>query len=84
MVCTFHTKAELTPRHKYYKQWSIAAGRRPDKRERMVFGVFKNRLFRIRVRDVERDSNGQPSPDVLKYSVVDRIVEPLTGGWSDV
>lgn len=81
MACTFHTKTELTPRHKYYQQWSIAAGRRPGKRERMVFGVFKNRLFRISVRDVTKDSSGKLAPDVLRYSVVDSIIESSTGAW---
>lgn len=83
MACTFHTKGELTSRHKYYKQWTMAAGRTPERHERLVFGVFKNRLFRILVRDVEKDSSGQPLPDVLRYSVVATIIEPMTGKWSD-
>jgi len=81
MVCTFPTKRKLTPRFKYYQQWTIAVGRKPDRRERMVFGVFKKRLFRILVRDVEKNSSGHPLPDVLKYSVVAKIIEPMTGGW---
>lgn len=83
LVCTFHTKGELTTRHKYYKQWTIAAERKPEKSERLVFGVFKNRLFRILVRDVETDSSGRPLPEVLKYSVVASIIEPMTGRWCD-
>ena len=82
MACTFPKDRKMTPRFKYYKQWTIAAGRKPNKRERLVFGVFKKRLFRILVRDVEKDSNGQPLPEVLKYSVVGTIIEPMTGEWS--
>ena len=84
MACRYQPTAELSPRHKYHQQWVRAANRRPGKGERLSFGVFKNRLFRVLVRDTQkRHSGGHLMADCAQYSVVDSIIEPMTGDYSN-
>ena len=81
MTCPY-PKGKLSSNFKYYKQWMLAAGRPPHKREFLKRKVFKNRAFRIIVRDTRRKfDTGKEYPDFMQYSVVDSIVEPLTGGY---
>lgn len=83
MACRYKPKARLSPRHKYYQQWVLAANRRPHKGERLSLGVFKNRLFSILVRDTQKKHrSGRLMADCVQYSVVDSIIEPLTGDYS--
>lgn len=82
MACQFYSP--FKERHKYYEQWAIAAGRRPHSGERLARKVFLGRLYRIRVRNSKRVfSDNTPKPETLQYSVVDRIIEPLTGGFPE-
>jgi hypothetical protein len=79
MACSF-PKRKLTPNFKYYKQWMLAACRPPYPKERLSRKIFKNRLFRILVRDTRcRFATGKACPDYMQYSVIDSIIEPLTG-----
>jgi hypothetical protein len=79
LVCTYDTD-RIGLRHKYFKQWALAAGRCPAKNEQLPATIFKNRLFRVRVRYTDRrEQDGSRLPDFLQYSVVDSIIEPLTG-----
>jgi len=41
----------------------------------MGLNVFKNRLFRIRIRTVTLDRNRQELPVAARYSLVDMILE---------
>jgi hypothetical protein len=78
MVCTYHAKAELSRRHKYWQQWTLANGGPPLRGERLSPAVFHNRLFRVIVRYTRKcHSNGRPMPDWIQYSVVDSIVDRL-------
>ena len=80
LVCTYHPKAELTPRHKYYQQWTLAAGKPPSKGERLHFGVFKNKMFRVLVRNTQkRHRSGRIMADCVQYSVIDSIIEKVAG-----
>jgi len=79
MACVYKG-GKMSPRHKYYQQWVIANGRPPVKGELLARSVFKGKLFRILVRYTEKKHNGgKPMPDCVQYSVVDSILEPLTG-----
>ena len=79
MVCNF-PKTKIGKRYKYFDQWMLALGRHPSKGERLSPKIFRNRLFKILVRDTKpRFSNGKFKPDIFKYSVVDSIIEALTG-----
>ncbi|MBU8934155.1 MAG: hypothetical protein KOO62_09140 [candidate division Zixibacteria bacterium] len=68
-------------RTKYCEQWVIANGARPKKNERRSPKVFLNRAFRALVRDRKKCfPNGEPYPPSMGYSVVDTLIEPITGG----
>ena len=80
MSCTY-PKGEIRQRFKYYQQWILAARRRPNKEEDLSPDVFPNRMYRVLVRDTQkRHSDGSLMADCLQYSVIDSIIEPLTGG----
>lgn len=60
------------PGSKYYKAWTLARGNRPPSRNaKMSPSVFKNKVFRIRTRVVEKSDD----PNHIKYSVADEIIE---------
>lgn len=81
MVCTY-PKGKIRLRHKFYQQWILANGGPPKKGQRLIRGVFLNRMFRVKVRTTKRTytNTNRLLPDNLQYSVVDTIIEPLTGG----
>lgn len=71
-------------RSKYYHDWVIATGRRPTKREKMKPHVFKGKVFRALVRMVKPvyqlgPLKGQEMPPAFHYSVVDSLIEKVTG-----
>jgi len=67
-------------RTKYYKQWVIANGARPERGQRMPRSVFVNKKFRILVGDSKRRfDNGELMPKFLQYSIVTSIL----GGVED-
>ena len=79
MVCT-HGSRKFSPRTKYYLQWSLANGGPPVKGQRLSPKAFLNKLYLIQVRDTKRKhKGGRVMADFMQYSVVDTIIEPLTG-----
>ena len=66
---------------KIYEQWMIAQGRRLRKGERICLEKFTKRMYVVIVRTTARKyKDGQLKPELLQYSVVETILEPLTGG----
>jgi hypothetical protein len=55
--------------------WEIAAGKPAQRRDRMPLYVFKNHLFRVRVRTCKTDRLGRTRP--RPYSVIDVILEKI-------
>jgi len=83
MICTT-LKSNRSYRQKLYDQWSLVLGRTPGKGERFSAKIFKNRMYRVWVRDTTRKMpNGELKPHHMQYSVVDTILEPLTGVPTD-
>jgi len=83
MICTT-LKSNRSYRQKLHEQWSLVLGRTPRKGERFSAKIFKNRMYRVLVRDTLRKfSNGKLKPQYMQYSVVDSILEPLTGVPTD-
>ena len=82
MACTCNlTSKKMSHRHKYYQQWTIANGSPPRKNQRLSPKVFLNRMFQVLVRDTSRRfPNKEPYPDCLQYSVIETLIEPMTGG----
>lgn len=79
MVCTKPT-GKIPMRFKLYTQWSLALGRVPWKGQRFSAKVFRNKMYRVLVRDTKRKfSNKRVMPEYLQYSVVAEITETITG-----
>ncbi|MCP4582401.1 MAG: hypothetical protein GY839_12375 [candidate division Zixibacteria bacterium] len=79
MACNY-PRGKIKPRLKYYQQWMLATGRRPNKREKLAPKVFPRRMYKVLVRDTKpKFANGKPKPDIFRYSVVDTIIEAQTG-----
>lgn len=79
MACTF-PKGHMSPRHKYYKQWSIVNGAVPSNGNPLRPDIFLKKHFSVLVRDTNiRHANGEPAPECLRYSVVDTILGRFTG-----
>jgi hypothetical protein len=64
---------------KLYSSYMIAnGGRPPGRRDRLPLRVFRQRLFRVRVKTVRPAfSDGQPKPDRFHYSIVAELLEQL-------
>ena len=79
MICTL-PKGKLRQRFKLFVQWALVLGRAPYKGEKFKASVFKNKMYRILVRDTKCVfPNRKPKPKFLQYSVVDTIIETITG-----
>lgn len=79
MCCTYEKK-RMSHRCKYYKQWVLANGQRPQKGERLTTSVFDHKWFLVSVRNtVRRHNDGRALPDFVQYSVVDSIIRQFTG-----
>jgi hypothetical protein len=73
----------LTAGTDLYRFMTIALGRLPYKHERLSKKIFVGKMFRLRIRDVgNRVYNGAERPSCMVYSVVDEILEVLTGPGS--
>jgi hypothetical protein len=73
-------RAKLGYCHKLYTQWLLALGRRPHERERFKKDIFPSKMYSVQVRDTKRKySTGKVMPAHVQYSVIDTILEPLTG-----
>lgn len=57
----------------YRRAWIVANGSQPSKRQVMSARVFKNKVFRVRVDDVTRCSDGREHLALEVYSVVKEI-----------
>jgi hypothetical protein len=80
MACPY-PKGKLRPRHKYYQQWTLAAGRHPRKKVPLEPKIFLNCEYRIKVRlSRRRHSDGTLMADCAQYSMVDTTIEPTTRG----
>jgi hypothetical protein len=58
----------------YRRAWIVANGSQPSKRQVMSARVFKNKVFRVRVDDVTRRSDGREHLAAEVYSVVKEIL----------
>ena len=64
---------------KYYKEWSKANRSLPDRNDKMTPRVFKNNVFKVKVRFTNpKEDDGSAMDDIFRYSVVDIIIEVLT------
>lgn len=80
MTCTVAPNGKWTPSHKYYLAWVLATGNRPNRRDRLSTVVFRNKVFRGKVRPVTKTSKQSPRTLEQQYSVVEELVGVLAGG----
>ena len=81
MVC--NVRKRWTPACKFWMVWTLAAGKRPGRKDRMSCAVFKNKWFKARVRVVkEAAMKGGKVPRTLaqQYCVIDTLLEVTAGG----
>lgn len=78
MACNIAPNGKWTTGHKFYRAWVVAEKKRkPDRFDRMSTNVFKEKLFKARIRIVEKTSKGTKRIPELQYSVIDELVERL-------
>ena len=58
LCCSLHKKYRDSS--KFLRMWILAAGRRPDRFDRLSMEVFKGKVFRAVARTVDRDSKQRP------------------------
>lgn len=80
MAVTFPSHGRFALSSKYLQQWSLAAGKRPGRRDRMSTRIFRNKVFLAKVRTVTQSSDGNDRPLDSQYSVIDKLLKVLTGG----
>ena len=80
MACNVQPGGKISTRSKYFRNWVIAKGRKPDRSEmkRMTNRVFLGKVFLGKVRTVTHDKKNLPIHTDLQYSTIDELIERLT------
>ena len=71
-------KGRMPISHKFYQAWVLAAGRKPDRFDRMSTKVFRGKLFLAQVRTVKNNAKNVARSPLLQYSLIDELLEQLT------
>jgi len=79
MACTVAKNGKWGPSSKYWLAWVLAAGRRPNRADRMSTVIFKNKVFRARIRKVLKTSKQIDRTPAQQYSVVDELLDVTVG-----
>lgn len=79
MACNVASKGRWTASYKFWQTWVFAAGRRPTRMNRMSTAIFRNKVFRARMRTVLKTANQTGRTAAQQYSVVDELLEILVG-----
>ena len=79
MACTVPPKGQWTASCKYWCQWVLAHGDRPKRGDRLSTKAFRGKVFRARIRTVKKTSKQSDRTLAQQYSVIDELVERLTG-----
>ena len=80
MCCNIPEKKKWTIGYKFFRLWTLAAGRRPERRDRLSTSVFRGKYFIGRVRTVERSSKDTERPEGARYSILDELLSIEAGG----
>lgn len=71
-------KGKVATSNKYYQAWVLAAGRKPDRFDRMSTKIFREKVFLAKVRAVTTNAKNLPRPLLLQYSIIDDLLDRLT------
>ena len=77
MACNAKRDGRWGPSHKFAQAWILANGTRPKRRDRMSTKVFRDKVFRARMRTVTKDANQRDRTSAQQYSVVDELLEQV-------
>ena len=80
MVCKVASKGKWTPSSKFWRMWVLANGKQPARHDRLSTKVFRNKIFRARIRKVMNTSKQHiPRTFDQQYSVIDELLEVKAG-----
>ncbi len=79
MPCNVVLNGRWTASCKFWQAWVLAAGRRPTRADRMSTSVFRNKVFRVRMRKVLKTAKQTDRTPAQQYSVIDELLEARTG-----
>jgi len=79
MACPVALKGRWKPSHKFWLAWVLAAERQPTRGDRMSMAVFKNKVFRARMRKVLKTAKQTDRTPAQQYSVVDELLAVIAG-----
>ena len=69
------SNGKFTASHKFWQWWVLAAGRRPCRVDRMSTSVFRNKVFRVRMRKVLKTAGKKDRSPAQQYSVIDDLLK---------
>ena len=80
LPCNLKSEGTISARSKYYRNWVVATGRKPDRNERKRMGtrVFKGKRFLAKVSTVIKDQKNLPLAPELQYSKIEGLLTRLT------
>jgi hypothetical protein len=79
MCCNVIKKGKWTAACKFWQAWVLATGQRPMRADRMSTSVFRNKVFRARMRTVRKTATQAERTPAQRYSVVDELLEVMAG-----
>ena len=77
MACSMPESGRLGPSSKFYQAYVLAYGQRPKRVDRLSTAVFKNKVFRVRMRQVLKTVKQTKRTEAQRYSVIDDLLEVL-------
>ena len=72
-----------SPNTDVYKFWVVAKGKNPNFGDRLNLDLFMQCIFEFHVKNVTHDSRREALPEVMQYSVVDRVIQRKVSGCKD-
>ncbi len=83
-VANVPSKDRMAMSSRYWQAWTLAAGRRPKRRDKLSTSVFRKKVFLGRVRTVkkkvDKDSKHTARAPEQQYSVIDELIQVCAGG----
>ena len=80
MACNVPRSNRWTVGFKFFQAWTLAAGRRPERRDRVSTAVFRNKYFVARVKVVTKTAKNTVRAAAAQYSLIDEILSVEAGG----
>ncbi len=79
MTCNVPSNGRWTASCKFWQAWTLVTGERPARAGRMSIAVFRNKVFRVRMRKVVKTAKQTVRTPAQRYSVIDELLEVMTG-----